>query len=123
MCLCWISCFKHGLFYSFENDALLLDDDDKPLAELAQCLWNHGCAIPDKMECVATSSEASIVETISEVIHSSATGSNREESDDKLEIQSVTQAEALKALNTIRCFFEHSEDSEEILKLLLISKK
>ena len=85
--------------------------------------------IPYEMEyatidnAVATSSEASIVETISEVIHSSATGSNREESDDKLEIQSVTQAEALKALNTIRCFFEHSEDSGGILKLLLISKK
>ena len=50
------------------------------------------------MECVATSSEASIVEIVFDVLHSNAIGRNNEESDDELEIQPVTQAEALKVL-------------------------
>ena len=78
--------------------------------------------MPDEMEYaridndVTTSSKAAIVETVSEEIYSSVTGSNDDESDDELEIQPITQAKALKALNTIRCFFGHLEDSEEHFK-------
>ena len=60
--------------------------------------------IPDEMEYatidndVATSSEASIVEIVLEIMQSSAIKINDEERDDELEIQPVTQAEALKSL-------------------------
>ena len=41
---------------------------------------------------VNTSSEASVVETVSGVMHSSVIGSSAKESDDELETQPVTQA-------------------------------
>lgn len=118
------NCFRHARFCPSENDVLSSDDDDEdePLAELAHRLCNRGCAVPDEMEYatidndVATSSEASIAGIVSEVIKSNAAVSNDEESDGELEIQPVTQAEALKALNTARCFFAHSEASEEHFK-------
>lgn len=118
------NCFRHARFCPSEKDVQSSDDEDEdePLAELAQRLRNHGCAVPGIMEYatidndVATSAEASTANIVSEVINSNAAGSNDEESDDELEIRHVTQAEALNALNTVRCFFAQSEDSEEHYK-------
>lgn len=114
VCLYWMPCLlsiKLGIMYQrpfetvldmldfpFKND-VSSDNEDEPLAELAQCLG-----------------------IVSEVINSNAARSNSEGSDDELEIQPITQAEALKGLNTIRCFLHIQRPQRNILKLLVILK-
>ncbi|GBM99160.1 hypothetical protein AVEN_115574-1, partial [Araneus ventricosus] len=99
------------------------DDEDLPLTELAEKLRNRGYAIPDENlytkidEDLATNSEASIQDIVSNVLNSNAEGSD-DEDDSECEKKSVSTSDALKAIDDLRCFFTNSEAADEHLKAI-----
>ncbi|GBM17265.1 Tigger transposable element-derived protein 4 [Araneus ventricosus] len=115
---------KEQLQVSPESEELLEDDDeDLPLTELAEKLRNRGYAIPDENlytkidEDLATNSEASIQDIVSNVLNSNAEGSD-DEDDSECEKKSVSTSDALKAIDDLRCFFTNSEAADEHLKAI-----
>ncbi|GBL82728.1 hypothetical protein AVEN_263781-1 [Araneus ventricosus] len=72
------NCFRHAGFHSSPESEELLEDDDEdlPLTELAEKLRNRGYAIPNENlytkidEDLATNSEASIQDIVSNVLNS-----------------------------------------------------
>ncbi|GBL81919.1 Tigger transposable element-derived protein 4 [Araneus ventricosus] len=119
------NCFRHAGFHSSPESEELLEDDDEdlPLTELAEKLRNRGYAIPDENlytkidEDLATNSEASIQDIVSNVINSNAEGSD-DEDDSECEKKSVSTSDALKAIDDLRCFFTNSEAADEHLKAI-----
>ncbi|GBM58360.1 hypothetical protein AVEN_67358-1 [Araneus ventricosus] len=81
------NCFRHDGFHSSPESEELLEDDneDLPLTELAEKLRNGGYAIPDENlyakidEDLATNSEASIQDIVSNVLNLNAEGSDDED--------------------------------------------
>ncbi|GBN35523.1 Alpha-L-iduronidase [Araneus ventricosus] len=119
------NCFRHAGFHSSPESEELLEDDDEdlPLTELAEKLRNHGYAIPDENlytkidEDLATKSEASIQDIVSNVLNSNAEGSD-DEDDSECEKKSVSTSDALKAIDDLGCFFTNSEAADEHLKAI-----
>ncbi|GBL71850.1 hypothetical protein AVEN_110088-1 [Araneus ventricosus] len=105
------NCFRHAGFHgSPESEELSEDaDEDLPLTELAEKLRNRSYAIPDENlhakidEDLATNSEASIQDIVSNVLNLIADGSD-DEDDSECEKKSVSIPDALKAIDDIRCF-------------------
>ncbi|GBM86219.1 hypothetical protein AVEN_255359-1 [Araneus ventricosus] len=107
------NCFRHARFHSSPESKELLEDDDEdlPLTELAEKLRNRGYAIPDENlyanidEDLATNSEASIQDIVSNVLNFNAKGSD-DEDDSECEKKSVSASasDALKAIDDLRCF-------------------
>ncbi|GBN33636.1 Tigger transposable element-derived protein 4 [Araneus ventricosus] len=119
------NCFRHAGFHSSPESEELLEDDDEylPLTELAEKLRNRSYAIPDENlytkidEDLATNSEASIQDIVSNVLNSNAGGSD-DEDDSECEKKSVSTSDALKAIDDLRCCFTNSEAADEHLKAI-----
>ncbi|GBN57181.1 hypothetical protein AVEN_34122-1 [Araneus ventricosus] len=119
------NCFRHAGFHSSPESEELLEDDDEdlPLTELAEKLRNCGYAIPDENlytkidEDLATNSETSIQDIVSNVLNSNAEGSD-DEDDSECEKKSVSTSDALKAIDDLMCFFTNSEAADEHLKAI-----
>ncbi|GBN65531.1 hypothetical protein AVEN_180887-1 [Araneus ventricosus] len=119
------NCFRHAGFHSSPESEELLEDNDEdlPLTELAEKLQNRSYAIPDENlytkidEDLATNSEASIQDIVSNVLNSNAEGSD-DEDDSVCEKKSVSTSDAFKAIDDLRCFFTNSEAADEHLKVI-----
>lgn len=119
------NCFRHAGFHSSIECEELSEsaDEDFPLTELAEKLRNRGCAIPDENlyvkfdEDLATNSEASIQDIVSNVLNLNAEGSD-DEDDSECEKKLVSASDALKAIHDLRCFFTNSEAAGEHLKAI-----
>lgn len=83
------------------------EDEDILLSELTQSQWNPGFAITDGMlyanidKIVTTSSEAFILETVSEVLNLHTEGNN-DENESKCKVELVISTEVLRAINVLR---------------------
>ncbi|GBM46191.1 hypothetical protein AVEN_270205-1 [Araneus ventricosus] len=119
------NCFRHAVFHSSPESEKLLEDDDEDLSltELAEKLRNRGCAFPDEnlyakiTEDLATNSEASIQDIVSNVLNLNAEG-NDDEDDSECEKKSVSTSVALKAIDDLRCFFTNSKAADGHLKAI-----
>lgn len=111
---CIANCFRHAGFVGSLNivDDETEEEDDIPLSVLMEDLRNRGHAIEGEDEYglideeIATTSEATISEIVSQVVYS-------EDNDSDSETVAVTQAEAFNAINVIRHFFTNHEGAEE----------
>ncbi|GBM46246.1 hypothetical protein AVEN_224812-1 [Araneus ventricosus] len=105
------SCFRHAGFHSSPESEELSEDayEDLPLTELAEKVRNRGYAISDENlyanidEDLATNSEASIQDIVSNVLNLNAEGSYDKE-DSECEKKSVSTSDALKAIDDLGCF-------------------
>ncbi|GBN05316.1 hypothetical protein AVEN_138259-1 [Araneus ventricosus] len=108
---------------SWSKELLEDDDEDLSLTELAEKLRNRGYAIPDENlhakidEDLATNSEASIQDIVSNVLNLNTEGSD-DEDDSECVKKSVSTSDALKAIDGLRCFFTNSEAADEHLKAI-----